>query len=80
MIQDQIYYVKWIDTGAKPNTKGYVLKYDLKEGEDIYYDAKFTTQGFSFKTPKIQVRDTPALTVNLCEYPADNRRLRHPCS
>jgi hypothetical protein len=60
MIQDQLYYVKWIDAGAKPKTKGYVLKYGRKEGEDVYYDAEFTTQGFTLKAPKIRVRDTPA--------------------
>ena len=59
-IQDQLYYVKWIDTEAKANEKGYDLSYSRKEGEDIYYDAEFTTSGFTLKAPKIQVKDLPA--------------------
>jgi hypothetical protein len=52
--------VKWIDTEAKANEKGYSLSYSRKEGEDIYYDAEFTTNGFTLKAPKIQVKDVPA--------------------
>jgi hypothetical protein len=59
IIQDQLYYVKWIDTEAKANDKGYVLKYGRKEGKDVYFDAEFTTKGFTLKAPKIQVRDLP---------------------
>ncbi|MCX6577895.1 MAG: hypothetical protein NTV82_16080, partial [Candidatus Aminicenantes bacterium] len=60
IIHDQLYYVKWIDTEAKANEKGYVLSFSRKEGEDIYYDAEFTTKGFTLKAPKIQVKDVPA--------------------
>jgi hypothetical protein len=60
IIQDQIYYVKWIDTEAKVKEKGYTLKYSRKEGKDVYYDAEFTTKGFMLKAPKIQVKDIPA--------------------
>jgi hypothetical protein len=60
MIQDQLFYVKWIDTDAGANKKGYVLKSSRKEGEDIYCDAEFTTNGFTLKAPRIQVKDLPA--------------------
>ena len=60
IIQDQLYYLKWIDTEAKANEKGYVLSFGRKEGEDTYYDAEFTTKGFTLKAPKLQVKDTPA--------------------
>jgi hypothetical protein len=90
IIQDQLYYVKWVDTEAKEGArgeakegarevakaggkqgaragapagvpeKGYRLSYSRKEGEDIYYDAEFTTKGFTLKAPKIQVKDIPA--------------------
>ncbi len=40
--------------------KGYQLKYSRKEGEDIYYDAEFTTRGFVLKAPKILVKNIPA--------------------
>jgi hypothetical protein len=90
IIQDQLYYLKWVDTEAKEGRpagererakegamagakqearagapgaapeKGYRLSYSRKEGEDIYYDAEFTTKGFTLKAPKIQVKDIPA--------------------
>ena len=60
IIQDQLYYVKWIDVEAKANEKGYVLSFGRKEGEDIYFDAEFTTNGFTLKAPKIQVKDVGA--------------------
>ncbi len=61
IIQDQLYYIKWIDTEAKANEKGYSLGYSRKEGKDMYYDAEFTTNGFTLKAPKIQVKDLPTL-------------------
>jgi hypothetical protein len=62
-IQDQLYYVKWVDTDNKPmgpDGKGYVLAFNKKEGEDIYDDAEFKTAGFSLKAPKIRVQDSKA--------------------
>jgi hypothetical protein len=59
-VHDQLYYLKWIDTEAKANEKGYVLSFSRKEGEDIYCDAEFTTRGFTLKAPKIQVTDVSA--------------------
>ncbi len=59
IVQDQLFYVKWIDTEAKPGEKGYTLTFGKKEGDDIYIDAVFTTGGFTLRAPKIQVRETP---------------------
>lgn len=60
IIHDQLYYVKWIDTEAKANEKSYSVSFSRKEGEDIYYDVEFTTNGFTLTAPKIQVKDVPA--------------------
>jgi hypothetical protein len=59
IVQDQLYYVKWIDTEAKPGERSYTLTFGKKEGEDIYIDAVFTTGGFTLRAPKIQIRETP---------------------
>jgi hypothetical protein len=62
-IQDQLYYVKWIDTDGEPvgpGGKGYALTCGKKEGEDVYHDAEFKTAGFILKAPKIRVQDSPA--------------------
>ncbi len=59
IVQDQLFYIKWIDTEAKPGEKGYTLTFGKKEGEDIYIDAVLTTGGFTLRAPKIQVRETP---------------------
>jgi len=62
-IQDQLYYVKWVDTEDKPmgpGGKGYALAFSKKEGEDVYFDAEFKTAGFSLKAPKIRVLDSKA--------------------
>ncbi|UCH92664.1 MAG: hypothetical protein JSV88_20535, partial [Candidatus Aminicenantes bacterium] len=60
MVNDRLYYIKWIDTEAGPAQKSYELSYSKKEGENIYEDAVFTTKGFVLKAPKIQVKDRPA--------------------
>ena len=62
-IQDQLYYVKWVDTQDKPlgpDGKGYALTYAKKEADDIYLDAEFKTAGFSLKAPKMRVQDSKA--------------------
>lgn len=60
IVQDRLYYIKWIDTEAGPTEKSYELSCGKKEGEDIYVDAVFTTKGFVLKAPKIQLKDRPA--------------------
>jgi len=63
MIEDQLYYVKWIDTEDRPKgpgVKGYTLVFAAKEGEDVYRDAEFKTAGFTLKAPKIRVQDSKA--------------------
>ena len=60
IVNDRLFYIKWIDTEAGPAEKSYELSYSKKEGENIYVDAVFTTKGFVLKAPKIQVKDRPA--------------------
>lgn len=60
MVKDRLYYIKWVDTEAGPTENSYKLKYGKKEGEDIFYDAEFTTKGFTLKAPKIRVKILPA--------------------
>jgi hypothetical protein len=59
IVQDRLYYIKWIDTEAGPTEKSYQLSFSKKEGENIYVDAVFTTKGFVLKAPKIQVKERP---------------------
>jgi hypothetical protein len=60
IVNDRLYYIKWIDTEAGPAEKSYELSYSKKEGENIYIDAVFTTKGFVLKAPKIQLKDRPS--------------------
>jgi len=57
IMQDQLFYIKWIDTDAVPGETGYVVTYGRQEGENIFYDAIFKTRGFVLKAPKIQIKD-----------------------
>ncbi len=59
IVQDQLYYVKWIDTEAKSGEKEYSLTFSRKEREDVYIDAVLKTAGFTLRAPKIRVRETP---------------------
>ncbi len=59
IIQDQLYYVKWIDA-ENANAGDYSLKYGRKEGDDIYYDAEIQTGGFALRAPKARVVETPS--------------------
>jgi hypothetical protein len=58
-ILDQLYYVKWVDTEGEPGKTDYDLSYGRKDGQGIFYDAVFTTRGFTLKAPKIQVSQHP---------------------
>jgi hypothetical protein len=57
IMQDQLFYIKWIDTEATPGEKGYSVTFSRQEGENIYYDAEIKTKGFVLKAPKIEVKD-----------------------
>lgn len=57
IMQDQLFYIKWIDTEADPGETGYVLTYGRQEDENIFYDAVVKTRGFTLKAPKIQIKD-----------------------
>jgi hypothetical protein len=57
VMQDQLYYIKWIDTETPIDQKGYSIEYRRKEGENIFYGAVFQTKGFTLEAPKIQVKD-----------------------
>lgn len=60
ILQDQLFYIKWVDTETPPHEKGYTIEFSRKEGENVYYDAVFRTKGFVLKAPKIQLKDRPA--------------------
>jgi hypothetical protein len=64
IIQDQLYYVKWVDIHDPPagssSPKRYELKYSRREGEDVYVEAEFKTAGFAIKAPKIRIQDSAA--------------------
>lgn len=57
IIQDQLFYIKWIDTEASPGEKGYDVIFSRQEGEDVFYDAEVKTRGFVLRAPKIQIKD-----------------------
>ncbi len=57
IMQDQLFYIKWIDTEAAPGKKGYSVTFSRQEGENIFYDAEIKTKGFVLKAPKIEVKD-----------------------
>ncbi len=52
--QDQLYYLKWVDTAPQP-------KPHTVEGREvspgIYTDATFTCEGFSLRAPKLKVQE-----------------------
>jgi hypothetical protein len=58
MVNDQIYYVKWIDTEAKEGQKRYEIQGDQEGTSTIYKNAVFKTDGFTLTAPKIEVRET----------------------
>ncbi|MCX6559075.1 MAG: hypothetical protein NTZ26_01045 [Candidatus Aminicenantes bacterium] len=58
IVQDQLYYVKWVDAERKFGGKGYKLTSAGKEGKDVYVDAQIWTGGFTLKAPKIRVQET----------------------
>lgn len=60
ILNDQLYYIKWIDSDHNEGEKGYHLKFSRKEGDNIYYDAEVTTNGFKLIAPKIELKDSEA--------------------
>ena len=62
IMQDQLYYIKWVDTETPLDIKGYSLEFSGKEGEDVFLDAVFRTKGFLLKAPKIQIRERAGRT------------------
>ncbi|MGE5409692.1 MAG: hypothetical protein ACM3MI_01940, partial [Clostridiales bacterium] len=58
ILNDQIYYFKWVDREVKPAGKEYEIEYSKKEN-DIYYDATIKTIGFTLEAPKIQIKENP---------------------
>ncbi|MGA3245430.1 MAG: hypothetical protein ABSE41_12495 [Bacteroidota bacterium] len=58
MVNDQIYYLKWIDTEAKGTGRGYEVQ-GVREGTtNIYRDATFKTRGFKLSAPRIEIRES----------------------
>ena len=60
IMQDQLFYIKWVDTETPLDKKGYTLEFSRKEGADVFYDAVFKTKGFLLRAPKIQLKDRAA--------------------
>jgi hypothetical protein len=58
IVQDQLYYLKWVDAERRLGGKGYRLMSSGKEGKDIYLNVEIRTGGFILKGPKIRVRET----------------------
>ncbi|MDP4175812.1 MAG: hypothetical protein Q8933_17680 [Bacteroidota bacterium] len=58
ILNDQIYYFKWVDREVKPAGKEYEIEYSKKE-DDIYYNATIKTSGFTLEAPKIQIKENP---------------------
>ena len=57
MVNDQLYYIKWIDTETKGTGRGYEVQ-GVREGTtNIYRDATFKTRGFKLSAPKIEIRE-----------------------
>jgi hypothetical protein len=57
MVNDQIYYIKWVDTEAKSTERAYRIQGTREDTTDIYRDATFTTRGFRLSAPKIEVKE-----------------------
>ncbi len=58
MIQDQLYYLKWVDAERRLGGKGYRLMSSGKEGKDVFLNAEIRTGGFILKAPKVRIRET----------------------
>jgi hypothetical protein len=58
MVNDQLFYVKWIDTEATENGPNYEVS-GLHEGTgNTYRNAVFKTRGFTLSAPKVEIRET----------------------
>ncbi len=57
IVQDELYFLRWVDTESRPGAKGYELKFASREGSDVYVDAEVKTGGFTLKAPKIRVQE-----------------------
>jgi len=55
--KNQLYFIRWIDTKTPVDENGYTIKYDKKEGENIYYNATIKTNGFSLFAPKVEIKE-----------------------
>ena len=54
---NQIYYLKFVDTDWKKRETFYSLKYEEKEGEDIFKKVVITTPLFTLKAPKVRIKE-----------------------
>jgi hypothetical protein len=58
MVNDQLFFVKWIDTAATESGRSYRVD-GLREGTgNVYRDAVFKTGGFTLSAPKIEIQET----------------------
>jgi hypothetical protein len=57
IIQDQLFYLRWVDTG--PGEEGCTIQCSRHEEGGIYYNAVVRTGGFTLTAPKLRVSTTP---------------------
>ena len=57
---NQLYYFKVVDTGWKTKKTAYTIRYEAKEGEDIYTGVTLTTPLFELKAPRIRLTEEPS--------------------
>ena len=57
---NQLYYFKVVDTDWKTKKTAYTIRYEAKEGEDIYTGVTLTTPLFELKAPRIRLTEEPS--------------------
>jgi hypothetical protein len=54
---NQLYYFRVVDTGWQARKSPYALRYEKKEGEDVYSKVILTTPLFELKAPRVRIRE-----------------------
>jgi hypothetical protein len=57
VVINQLYYFKAVDTDWTSRRGPYVLRYEKREGEDVFCGATLTTPLFELKAPRIRIRE-----------------------
>ena len=56
---NQLYHFRVVDVGWKSRKAPYTIRYEAKEGEDIYARVTLTTPLFELKAPRIRITEEP---------------------